>query len=264
MFIRGRGEYVATAASATHYKNIEADRYIINHREFCKYRVRSSSSTKKDFVIGQLLYMVGNDNNIVVDISAAKQFCTYEEAENFALSNQELINKLDFPYIYDGFLNKVKEVRKIICEEKSNVNTIYSVVNNENDESIKCSIVNKKESASNDIVRQKRIQISPEKRALIYCKSNRICPICGKQLRCDDYTIDHIKPLSLGGTYDNDNLQAVHHKCNLMKANLNPDEFIMLVNDVAQNNMINNFDYNSMLSMARAMVRGTIASFGGF
>ena len=49
---------------------------------------------------------------------------------------------------------------------------------------------------------------------------NWLCGICGEPLHeGDDIQIDHIKPLSKGGTDAPDNLQPAHALCNIRKAN---------------------------------------------
>lgn len=55
------------------------------------------------------------------------------------------------------------------------------------------------------------------------------------------FTIDHIVPISKGGTYDYDNLQCCCFKCNQLKSNEMPDDFygkmfIALLNHAKQQN----------------------------
>ena len=58
------------------------------------------------------------------------------------------------------------------------------------------------------------------KRAELWAKS-RICGICNKELPgIDRCTIDHIVPVSRGGTNDLSNLQLTHNKCNNVKGNM--------------------------------------------
>ena len=104
----------------------------------------------------------------------------------------------------------------------------------------------------------KRRTIHKNKRNRIIAKSGNICAICGRPILNNECTIDHIVPITRGGTYDDNNLQVAHKDCNLMKANLKEKKFYSLVNDVAENRMINNYNYKDMLTMARAIVRGTI------
>ena len=49
-------------------------------------------------------------------------------------------------------------------------------------------------------------------------EESNLCGICGKQLPSfDRSTLDHIIPLSWGGTCDKSNLQLAHLKCNNLK-----------------------------------------------
>jgi len=65
-------------------------------------------------------------------------------------------------------------------------------------------------------------------------RDKSMCMICGKKIDIDDYThddkgsfialsnypsIDHIKPVSLGGTHTWDNVQLSHMQCNTVKSN---------------------------------------------
>lgn len=50
------------------------------------------------------------------------------------------------------------------------------------------------------------------------------CAICRKNMRVNDRSIDHVIPLSKGGSGDFGNLQVVHRKCNAMKYAKMPHE----------------------------------------
>ncbi len=58
-------------------------------------------------------------------------------------------------------------------------------------------------------------------------KQDGICasPVCGKDIR-SQYDIDHIMPLSLGGTDDPDNFQLLCATCNRRKNNKHPAEWL--------------------------------------
>lgn len=51
------------------------------------------------------------------------------------------------------------------------------------------------------------------------------CPCCGKPLG-DDYHLDHIVPLSLGGLNTDDNIQLLRSTCNLQKSRKHPIDFM--------------------------------------
>ena len=53
----------------------------------------------------------------------------------------------------------------------------------------------------------------------IYNKYNGLCGICARKLEFDDGEIDHITPLSKGGSNDTTNLQWSCPRCNKLKGN---------------------------------------------
>ena len=54
---------------------------------------------------------------------------------------------------------------------------------------------------------------------------NRKCGICGRFMRLQDVTLDHIYPKSLGGINHKDNFQPAHRICNQLKADTIPKLF---------------------------------------
>jgi hypothetical protein len=52
------------------------------------------------------------------------------------------------------------------------------------------------------------------------------CELTGVRLTLETFAIDHVVPLSKGGTNDFENLQIVHATVNKMKGTLSQDEFI--------------------------------------
>lgn len=55
-------------------------------------------------------------------------------------------------------------------------------------------------------------------RLKIYQRSSGVCYLCGETLTIEEFTIDHVLPLSKGGTNRQKNLRAAHEKCNYDKA----------------------------------------------
>jgi 5-methylcytosine-specific restriction endonuclease McrA len=53
------------------------------------------------------------------------------------------------------------------------------------------------------------------------------CPCCGKPLG-DNYHMDHIMPIALGGTNTDDNIQLLRQRCNNQKKDKHPIEFMQL------------------------------------
>ena len=70
----------------------------------------------------------------------------------------------------------------------------------------------------------------------VFERGNWICCICNqhinKYLRLPNFmaaTIEHIIPLSLGGTHTWDNVAPAHAKCNFGKGNSLPEQFKVIL-----------------------------------
>lgn len=72
----------------------------------------------------------------------------------------------------------------------------------------------------------KRKIIPTSIRTNIYNKAKGRCAICGKFIPCNEYTIDHIVPLSKGGTDEESNLQCCCLICNQMKQDMLPNKMM--------------------------------------
>ena len=59
----------------------------------------------------------------------------------------------------------------------------------------------------------------------LYALQKGKCPCC-KQPLGDDYHLDHIKPLALGGSNTDDNMQLLRATCNLQKHAKHPVDFM--------------------------------------
>lgn len=91
------------------------------------------------------------------------------------------------------------------------------------------------------ITKTPRRCFTSKERSEIYIRDKGRCGICGKFIPLNEFTIDHIIPISKGGTYDYDNLQCCCFKCNQLKSNETPDDFyekmfIALINHAKQQN----------------------------
>lgn len=78
----------------------------------------------------------------------------------------------------------------------------------------------------------KRVLFSEKKRIDVYSKNKGCCSICGEFVRPDEFTIDHIVPLSKGGSNDISNLQCCCRRCNELKANMQKDDFFRTMRKV--------------------------------
>lgn len=55
-------------------------------------------------------------------------------------------------------------------------------------------------------------------RSQIYDRDGGRCHICGKSVAREDFVIDHLVPLSKGGTHTRDNVRVAHDSCNLRRS----------------------------------------------
>lgn len=62
--------------------------------------------------------------------------------------------------------------------------------------------------------------IPPHDKRRIYDSQNGLCAYCGQHRNIKYMTVDHIIPLSKGGTDSLDNLQCTCKKCNGLKDNM--------------------------------------------
>lgn len=79
------------------------------------------------------------------------------------------------------------------------------------------------------VLKTKRRPFTQKERLDIYVRDKGRCGICGEFVSPEEYTVDHIIPLSRGGTYEYGNLQCTCRRCNLMKADALPEDFIDIV-----------------------------------
>lgn len=115
----------------------------------------------------------------------------------------------------------------------------YKVIKTDN---VKQSI---KESKS------KRKQFNSKERMAVYSKDKGRCQICGRFVSYDEYTIDHIIPLSKGGTNDMYNLQCTCKVCNLIKQDILPEDLMDKLTEIIMYQMTKKFDKTVWRKMKR-------------
>lgn len=77
-----------------------------------------------------------------------------------------------------------------------------------------------------------RVFFSREKKEKILHKSKGVCAHCGKELDLETMTVDHVIPLSKGGTNELKNLVALCEDCNRGKCNyvVDPEDYFKYLN----------------------------------
>lgn len=92
-----------------------------------------------------------------------------------------------------------------------------------------------KEIQSEDM--SKRIVFPQEVRLKAYNQSEGRCVYCGRFIPFDEMTIDHIVPLSKGGTNYEKNLQCCCKECNLMKQDLLECDFYKKMKEILKHQL---------------------------
>jgi 5-methylcytosine-specific restriction endonuclease McrA len=70
-------------------------------------------------------------------------------------------------------------------------------------------------------------------RQLVECAKGEGCYYCGREITDANFSLDHLLPVSRGGTFLHDNLDITCKKCNTIKGVLEGCEFVALLNLMA-------------------------------
>lgn len=104
----------------------------------------------------------------------------------------------------------------------------------------------------------KRIAFSAEVKNKVYRRYNGRCGICGSQVDSENFTIDHILPLSRGGKNELSNYQLACTKCNALKSNYTDTEFARSITKI----LANQFEHQNQSELSdmiiQSIVRGKI------
>lgn len=79
--------------------------------------------------------------------------------------------------------------------------------------------------------------IKPHIKRGIWESQNEKCAYCGQRRKLKNMTVDHIIPLSKGGTDDISNLQCTCKMCNRLKDNMLPHEFTAFVRCILESSV---------------------------
>lgn len=103
----------------------------------------------------------------------------------------------------------------------------------------KVSVSTVKRNKHGKIIRK---NYSDDTRKLIYLNAGGRCELCGKKILLEDMTIDHVKPLSMGGEDDVNNLACTCYVCNIFKGNILPSDFMERITDIFMYQMEKKFN----------------------
>jgi CRISPR/Cas system Type II protein with McrA/HNH and RuvC-like nuclease domain len=79
---------------------------------------------------------------------------------------------------------------------------------------------------------EKRKTYTKDEKLLVYNKANGCCQLCGKKLKFNSATLDHIIPLIRGGADDVSNLQLTCSSCNQFKGDLYTEEYLKKIEEI--------------------------------
>lgn len=101
------------------------------------------------------------------------------------------------------------------------------------------------------LIVRNRSQHGPQIRQYIYDKANGRCELCGRKLLFNEMTLDHIKPLAMGGRDEIANLQCSCKACNTAKGSLLPEDYMEWIRGsfICQMGKINGRSWRYKLAM---------------
>lgn len=102
-----------------------------------------------------------------------------------------------------------------------------------------------------------RIIIPKTTRERVYENYNGKCAICGKQITFNDFTIDHIVPLSRGGKNEISNFQCACEECNKLKGSRMDNEFTTGLANILSYQIIQRKD-ESMDDLSNLLIRSIV------
>lgn len=236
-FLVGLMEDSVTPISATHMKHAQALAFIGKHPKYICYKERTSPKGN-DYVICTKIKFVGNDLTSVDSMQKAKSFDSAEAAYEFLQKNRSVIDE-DIIYVVNEKFQRKKLVVPAV-ENCNNKSLIYSGMNS-----------------------SKRISFPQEVKDEVFRQSGGYCAICGGKLYKQNMSVDHIVPLSRGGTNTLTNLRATHEGCNYLKGNFMDDEMFQLIANITMGKIQDDPTGNISRMFTRGMVRSLNAKYGG-
>lgn len=209
-FLRGIGQFAPTPSGATHMKLVDAQKAVNRSPDSYMWYKTRNTSKGNDYVVTTRMKFLSNDDTAVNDIKKARVFSSAEEAYSHMESILDYIDR-DLRVVIDDKFRHAKQMGKPTIVKKPTSDTFSGMDSSE------------------------RVLIPKAIKEEVYRRSGGTCEICGKPISRFQYSIDHIIPLSRGGTNNIDNLRAVHPSCNKLKGNFTDTEMKKVVTNVYEN-----------------------------
>ena len=225
-FIQGFGNLVPSPASATHMRQKDAQSYVSMHSDHVI--MKHGRAKKRNWIISTKQQFIGSNSEIVNSMKDARYFYSPEAA--FKYMDTVNIVGIDELCIIDENFKRIKRPGQKL---------IKPVVQ------------------TDDVVKRERLSSTTK---IKVANKSRYCFICGKVIEPDDFSVDHIVPVSKGGTNDLVNLVPVHRSCNQMKGDMLSDEFTKKITEIVGYDVYKNPTSEAAMSIIRCMVRGTLAN----
>ena len=103
----------------------------------------------------------------------------------------------------------------------------------------------------------KRKPIAKTTKVDAYNRAEGRCAICGRFVPCDEFTIDHVVPISCGGDDGLANLQMTCLTCNKMKSDLMTDDMMRHIVDILHHQISNGDSDGSIARMVLRLAEDT-------
>lgn len=202
-----------------------------------KWGIRKIANTcsKKNYVITTGVNYVTSSTNglITADFSKVKWFRSVADADVFISTHPKLFNNA---MIVDenGCVADAGEKRTFTDEQLEFLGV---------KEMVKC---------------EKRIIIPKSTREVVYENGKGVCAICGRPVGINEFTIDHIVPLSRGGKNEISNYQIACNDCNQLKSSRMDNEFLNGITTILSHQLSRNSRQDLEDILIRTIVRKKI------
>ena len=103
--------------------------------------------------------------------------------------------------------------------------------------------------------RRKKKTFPKSTRMMIYNQADGRCVLCGRKIKYEDMTIDHIRPASLGGTNAVENLQCTCRNCNSFKDKMLPDTFFDRITEIHMYQMAKKYGKKLRWQIANKLIK---------